>query len=160
MGKRGPQSAATRMVLVSTAYPIYCDFLAMLKSERRGVFLREEGNTKFFRGVKLPAEPRTVKALFDAKTVRQVRAICRKSAWMAKQPASPLTVSVPIFAKQLLDAKRDRHYPKSDRETSLSKKCWFLAEALAGARFGLSARRSINIIGAGEPGTIFLNLWS
>jgi hypothetical protein len=145
------------MPLVTTAYPIYCDFWAMAKGERRGIVVKREGNTTFSRGVNLPAEPDTVIALLEARTEKEIRAICRNSAWMAKQPASYLTF-LPKVAKQFLHAKDDPHYPSSDRLSSIDKKFWFLARALAGAIYGLSPRRAVNIIGPGQPGQIFEKL--
>jgi hypothetical protein len=158
MGKRGPRSA-NRALLVSTAYPIYCDFWAMAKGERRIVSVKQEGNATFARGAKIPAEPGTLIALFEAVTDKEIQAACRNSAWMAKQPASHLTRCLPLFAKQFLDAKSDRHYPRSDRHSSVRKKFWFAARALAGAMYGLSPRRTMNIIGAGLPEEIFENLY-
>lgn len=155
MGKRGPQPTADRTLLVTTAYPIYCDFWAIAKGERRAVMIKQVGNATFWRGANLPAEPDTLFALFDAQTVKQVRAICRNSAWIAKQPTSYLARCLPMFAKQFLDAKGDRHYPDSDRMSSIPKKFWFVARALAGGMYGLSARRSMNIIGPGRPEEIF-----
>jgi hypothetical protein len=154
MGLRGPRPIADRTLLVTTAYPIYCDFWAMAKGERRGTVVKREGNTTFSRGANLPAEPDTVIALLEARTEKEIRAIRRNSAWMAKQPASYLTF-LPKIAKQFLHAKDDPHYPSSERLSSIDKKFWFLARALAGAIYGLSPRRAINIIGPGQPGEIF-----
>ena len=146
---------ADRRLLLTTAYPIYCDFWAMAKGERRAVLEKQVGNDSFYKGVNLPAEPDTLVALFEAKTVNQVRAICRNSAWLAKQPASYLARCLPMFAKQFLDAKRDRHFPDSDRKSSIPGKFWFVARFLAGAMYGISGRRSMNIIGPGRPEEIF-----
>ena len=159
MGKRGPRASADRILLVTTAYPIYCDFWVMAKGERRPIFKKQDGNDTFYRGAQLPAEPDTLIALFEAKTVKEIRSACRKSAWMAKQPASHLTRCLPVFAEQFLEAKRDRHYPRSDRNSSVRKKFWFAARALAGAMYGLSPRRAMNIIGPGVPEEIFENLY-
>ena len=158
MGLRGPQPIADRTLLVTTAYPIYCDFWAMAKGERRGIAGQRVGNTTFSLGANLPAEPGTAIALLESRTVKEVRAICRNSAWMAKQPTSYLTSCLPKVAKQFLHAKDDLHYPSSERVSSIDKKFWFLARALAGAIYGLSPRRAINIIGPGQPGQIFEKL--
>jgi hypothetical protein len=130
----------------------------MAKSEKRGVVVKRIGNATFSQGVNLPAEPGTVTALLKARTVKEVRTICRNSAWMAKQPTSYLTLCLPKVAEQLLHAKNDPHYPSSERVSSIDKKFWFLARALAGAIYGLSPRRAINIIGPGQPGQIFEKL--
>jgi hypothetical protein len=158
MGKRGPQPIADRTLLLTTAYPIYCDFWAMAKGERRAVLVKQVDNNSFHRGVNLPAEPDTIVALFEAQTVKQVRAICRRSTWMAKQPASYLARCLPMFARRFLDAKNDRHYPDSDRKSSIRGKFWFVARFLAGAMYGLSGRRAMNIIGPGQPEDIFDSL--
>lgn len=151
MGKRGPQPIADRTQLLTTAYPIYGDFWAMAKGERRAVLVKQVGNNSFWQGGNLPAEPDTLVALFDAKTVKRVRAICQNSAWMAKQPASYLARCLPMFAKQFLAAMRDPHFPDSDRKSSIPGKFWFAARFLAGAMYGLSGRRTMNIIGPGRP---------
>jgi len=158
MGKRGPQQLADRTLLLTTAYPIYDDFWVMAQGGRRAVLEKQSGDHTYYRGVNLPAEPDTLVALFNAKTVKQVRAICRNSAWMAKQPTSYLARCLPIFAKQFLTAKRDRHFPDSDRKSSVPGKFWFVARFLAGAMYGLSGRRSMNIIGPGRPEEIFDSL--
>ena len=77
MGKRGPEQIADRTLLLTTAYPIYCDFWAVAKGERRAVLEKQVGNHSFYKGVNIPAEPDTLVALFEAKTVKQVRQICR-----------------------------------------------------------------------------------
>lgn len=164
MGLRGPKPTADALLLLTTAYPIYDDFWTLAQGGRRGIersrSYREDGTVHVLSvGAQLPAEPDTVIALLEAETVRQVRAICRKSAWMAKQPNCHLTQCLPRLARQFLDAKRDRRYPRSDRNSSIPKKFWFLARALAGAMYGLSPRRSINLIGPGKPEEIFLNIY-
>jgi hypothetical protein len=147
MGRRGPTQTASRSLLLTTAYPIYDDFWTIAKGGRRGVFQKQEGNKTFFTVVPLPPEPMTIVGLFNAETVREVKAVCRRSTWMVKQPNSHLARCLPALAPQFLKAKRDRHYPQSDRNSSVAKKFWFVARALAGAAYGLSARRAINIIG-------------
>jgi len=160
MGRRGPKSLADRVLLVTAAYPIYDDFWTLAKGGRRGI-VQSQRNPEMGRietvvkGVNLPAEPDTLIALLEAETVQQIRTICRKSAWMAKQPLSYLSRCLPRLARQFLNAKQDRHYPGSERTTSIPKKFWFLARALAGAIYGLSPRRSINLIGPGTPEEIF-----
>jgi hypothetical protein len=155
MGLRGPIQIADRTLLLTTAYPIYDDFWVLAKGGRRGIVREQSAATVVLRGLNLPPEPGTVIALLEATQVNQIRAICRKSAWMAKQPRAFLTNCLPKLAQQFLDAKRDSHYPRSARESSIPKKFWFLARALAGAMYGLSPRRSINIIGPGRPEVIF-----
>ena len=150
MGKRGPQPIASRLTLVTTAYSIYGEFCAMSKGARRGVFVRKVDSAEFARGAAIPGEPRTIAALFEAQTVKQVRAICQNSAWMAKQPHSYVSRCLPTFAKQFLNAKADRHFPNSDRISSTEKRLWFVARFLAGALYGLSGRRSMNLIGPGR----------
>jgi len=134
---------------VTTAYSIYGEFCAMSKGARRGVFVRKVDSAEFARGAAIPGEPRTIAALFEAQTVKQVRAICQNSAWMAKQPHSYVSRCLPTFAKQFLNAKADRHFPNSDRISSTEKRLWFVARFLAGAMYGLSGRRSMNLIGPG-----------
>ena len=160
MGKRGPKPAADRLLLITTAYPIYDDFWGLAKGGRRGVVVEKSGKVTTVRDAHLPAEPDTLIALLEAQTVKQVRAICRKSAWMAKQPNSYLARFLSGLAQQFLDAKEDRHYPCSERSSSIQRKFWFLARALAGAMYGLSPRRSINLIGPGKPEKIFENIYS
>jgi|SRR6516165_7498029 hypothetical protein len=157
MGKRGPHPIADRALLLTTAYPIYCDFWALTKGERRGV-TRRGGSVSV--GANLPPELDTVLALLNAETESEVRKACRNSAWMAKQPASYLCRVLPIFAGHLLEAKMDPHYPQSERVSSVRKRFWFLARCLAGAMYGLSPRRSLNVIGPGEPEKIFDSLSS
>jgi hypothetical protein len=159
MGRRGPQQSASRSLLLATAYPIYDDFWTIAKGGRRGVFQKQEGDKTFFRGVPLPAEPTTIVGLFNAESVAEMKAVCRRSTWMRKQPNSYLARCLPALAPQFLEAKRDRHYPKSDRNSSVAKQFWFVARALAGATYGLSARRAINIIGPGTPEEIYDRLY-
>jgi len=164
MGLRGPKRTADAPLLLTTAYPIYDDFWTLAQGGRRGVersrSYREGGAVDIVVvGAQLPGEPDTVIALLEAETVRQVHAICRKSAWMAKQPNCYLAQCLPRLARQFLDAKRDRRYPRSDRNSSIPKKFWFLACALAGAMYGLSLRRAINLIGPGKPEEIFRNIY-
>jgi hypothetical protein len=155
MGQRGPKPVADKVLLVTTAYPIYDDFWALAKGGRRGVVESQHETETVVKVVNLPSEPDTLIALLEAETVEQIRAACRESAWMAKQPNSYLSHCLPRLARQFLDAKEDRHYPRSERTTSIPKKFWFLARALAGAMYGLSPRRSINLIGPGTPEEIF-----
>jgi len=158
MGKRGPKSVADRLLLITSAYPIYDDFWTLAKGGRRGVESRSEGET-VIKVVQIPPEPDTVIALLGAESARELRTICRGSAWMRKQPNSYLSRYLPALAQQFVDARKDRHYPCSSRTTSIPKKFWFLARALAGAIYGLSPRRAINIIGPGKPEEIFDRLY-
>jgi hypothetical protein len=158
MGLRGPKPIASRILLVTTAYPIYDDLWILAKGGKRGVVREQSEKGTVITGAWLPAEPETLFALLEARTVSQVRGICRRSAYLAKQPNSYLASCLPMFAQQLLDAKRDPHYPGSVRPSSIPKKMWFLASALAGARHGLSPRRSMNLIGPGTPEEIFENI--
>jgi hypothetical protein len=143
---------------VTTAYPIYDDFWVLAKGGRRGIVVSQVCKTTISKGVNLPAEWDTVEALLEAKTARQIRTACARSTWMRKQPDASLTRCLPRLAQQFLDAKEDSHYPDSDRPSSVPKKFWFLACALAGAMYGLSPRRSINLVGPGKPEEIFENL--
>jgi hypothetical protein len=160
MGLRGPKPTADRLLLVTVAYPIYDDLWVLAKGGRRGV-AKQSGKTLVVKGANLPAEPDTLIKLLEAQTIRQVRTICRDSAWMAKQPNSYLARCLPTLARQFLNAKGDRryHYPRSDRPSSIPKQMWFLARTLAGAMYGLSPRRSINLIGPGKPEKIFENIF-
>jgi len=126
----------------------------MARGGRRTVS-RTSGGKVECSGFRIPAEADTVTALLNARTVEEVREAHHKSAWMAKQPYSYLTRYLPELAEQFLKAKCARRYPKSDRPSSIQKKFWFLACALAGAMHGLSARRAVNIVGPGKPGEIF-----
>ncbi len=160
MGRRGPGTVADRLALLTAAYPIYCDFWDLAKGGWRAVLVKQSGGDAEYRSANLPAEPNTVIDLLDDKTVtvNAVRAICRRSAWMAKQPNSYLSQYLPRLARRFLDAKDDRHYPRSNRPTSLGKAFWFLARALAGSIYGVSPRRAINIIGPGKPEKIFAQI--
>jgi len=145
------------VLLITTAYPIYDEFWTMAQGGRRT--LRRGSSTHVqLTGFKIPAEPDTLVALLNACTVEEIKRICRRSAWMAKQPYSYFTRYLPELAKQFLKAKRAPRYPKSDRPSSIPRKFWFLACALAGAMYGLSARRAINIVGPGKPEEIFESL--
>lgn len=155
MGLRGPTPKAGRLLLLTTAYPIYDDFWVLATGGRRGVVRERSDGRTVVQGANLPRELGTVNALLEAETVSQIRAICRKSTWMRKQPDAHLTRCLPKCAQQFLDAKGDSHYPDSERPSSIPKKYWFLACALAGAMYGLGPRRSFNIIGPGKPETIF-----
>jgi len=156
MGLRGPKQLASRGLLISTAYPIYEEFWALAQGGRRGVLQKESDESRtVFRGANIPAEPDTIIALLESKTATEVREISRNSSWMAKQPFSPLTRCLPLLAEQFQDAKREKKFPNSDRRSSVAKKFWFLACALAGAQYGVSPRRAVNIIGPGKPEEIF-----
>ena len=69
MGKRGPKPAADRLLLITTAYPIYDDFWGLAKGGRRGVVVEKSGKVTTVRGAHLPAEPDTLIALLEAQTV-------------------------------------------------------------------------------------------
>ncbi len=154
MGLRGPKPISFE-ALITTAYPLYDDLWTLAKGGRRGVVREQRGNETIIGGAQIPGEPDNLIALLEAKTAREVRAVCHKSAWMAKQPNSYLSRYLPALAQQFLDAKKDRRYPRSDRTTSIPKKLWFLARALAGAIYGISPRTAVNIIGPGKPEEIF-----
>jgi hypothetical protein len=155
MGLRGPKPIADRTLLLTTAYPIYDDLWTLAKGGRRTVRQRTSGGSVEYTGFKIPAEPDTLIALLEATTVQKIRKACLASAWMAKQPDSHLAWCLPKFANQFQKAKSDGRFPKSDRPSSISKKLWFLAVALAGAMYGLSARRAVNKIGPGTPEELF-----
>lgn len=154
MGLRGPKPISFG-ALITTAYPFYDDFWALAKGARRGVLREQRGNETIIVGAQIPGEPDSLIALLEAKTAREVRAICGKSAWMVKQPNSYLSRYLPALAQQFQDAKKDHRYPRSDRTTSIPKKMWFLARALAGAIYGISPRTAVNVIGPGKPEEIF-----
>lgn len=164
MGLRGAQPRAHRVLLITTAYPIYDDFWTLAKGGEYAKLLRTveraEGPRREYENFRIPAEPDTLIALLEAETPEEIKRICRRSKWMERHPYSYLKRYLPDLASQFLVAKDDRRFPKSERPSSIPKKFWFLACALAGAMHGLSPRRAVNLVGPGRPEEIFDRLSS
>jgi predicted nucleic acid-binding protein len=136
-------------------------------------WLRRRASAEARRHLKIPGEPRVLKALLGARTADRVRIIC-KDAYV------PMTIEVrpglktkiqmqnwPIasgsvlprclsqYAEQFIAAKNDPRYPRSKRPTNNNKQLWFLSRALAGAVFGLKTRTAINLVGSLRPEEMF-----
>ena len=123
--------------------------------------------------VKIPGEPDVLRALLRARTPKQVRWIC-KDAFVTREvevepgrTESILVLYWPLsggsvlpsrlsrHAEEFIAALRDRRFPRSDRPSNQLKQLWFLARALAGAIFGITARTAINLVGSRRPEQTF-----
>lgn len=123
--------------------------------------------------VQVPGKPGVLKALMEAKSPEEVRAIC-KDAFVLRiiEPAPGISKEVmwpnwPIplgsmfpqylseHAHQFIVAKNDKRFPASGRPSSELKQLWFLSRVLAGAVFGVKARTAINLVGSARPEEVF-----
>jgi hypothetical protein len=123
--------------------------------------------------VKIPGEPETLKELLNAKTPGTVQRICKDAFTTIKFQVEPGNVKdikvnnwpIPVgsvlptylsqFAKQFIEARADRRYPRSNRPSNCLKQIWFLSRALAGALYGIRTRTAINLIGSKRPEQVF-----
>lgn len=55
------------------------------------------------------------------------------------------------YRNRFIEAKNDRRYPSSDRQSSRSRKLWFLSCALAGAICGIETRTAVDCVGSRRP---------
>lgn len=136
-------------------------------------WLRQEAAMDATRQLKVPGEPRVLKALLGARSAERVRIICR-DAYVPREieikpgvrttietrnwpiaRGSVLPMNLSRYAEQFVAAKNDPRYPRSMRRTNTLKQLWFLSRALAGAVFGLKTRTAINLVGSLRPEEIF-----
>jgi hypothetical protein len=92
-------------------------------------------------------EKKTWLKLLQAKTVREVRDVCRGSRYWATPEVRIRDSNAFYLLSVLCDlamvfvaAKREKRYPKSKRTTSAEKQIRFLARAMAGGCLGMMPR--------------------
>ena len=139
MGKRGPEP-----VDQSALEMWYGAWLGMFDGMRSGRFIRKDLNFLDEHGLWI--------RLLNAKTVAQVRAVCKESPfWLNPKRGSiafyrALTEHADVF----LAAKKDRRWPKSDRPTNAGKRIQFLARSMAGLMMGISIRTAQDLLSKTE----------
>jgi hypothetical protein len=123
------------------------------------------------RQIKVPGEPDALRALLRAKSVEEVRDVCRDSkmtvrsniesgrmidvsAWPIAS-GSTLPAYLSEHAAEFIAAKFNARFPRSGRPSTKLKQLWFLSRALAGAVYGIKTRTAINLVGAKNPEQIF-----
>jgi hypothetical protein len=125
------------------------------------------------REVKVPGRPDVIEALLRAQTPDEVQNICRDAFVLTNITAEPrVTKQVmmpnwPIpagsvlprylseYAAEFIAAKNDARFPRSDRDSSVLKRLWFLSRTLAGALYGVKPRTAVNLVGSKTPEKIF-----
>lgn len=108
--------------------------------------------------LKVAGEPDVVRALMRAKSADRVRRICRDSANWPIPLGSALPHYLSEYAEEFVAAANDSRFPRSNRPSNQLKQFWFLARALAGAVYGVSARTAINLVGSMRPEEAFAEL--
>ncbi len=105
------------------------------------------------RTVPVPAERELWEGLLRAETVRQVRAIYRRSKyWLNPRWRGKVYVrTLYEHADQFLDAKKARRYPDSARPSSDDRRLRFLAAAMAGITVGRRPRTANDSCGKPSP---------
>jgi len=160
MGSPGPKPVFPAGLFVD-AYGFYTEF-RRLDDGGRFPKPRRTGKHTEYTSVQMPGEPHIVDALLTAKTADGIQRICNRSLWLRKSTMGhlPLYLRQRQFAQRLVDAKKDRHYPRSPRPTTRLKQLWFLSRALAGALNGVATRTAINLVAVGDPDKMFARpLW-
>ena len=123
--------------------------------------------------LRIPGEPRVLKALLRARTPERVRKICKDAFVTIKveveqgiyrkvefqnwpiADGSVFPRYLSQYAEQFIAAKNDRRFPRSNRPSNELKQRWFLSRALAGALFGVKTRTAVNLVGSKRPEQIF-----
>jgi hypothetical protein len=129
---------------------------------------------KATRQIRVPGAPDVIADLLAANKPEEIRVIC-DDAFVTRnvetQPGVFRELRIPNWhlcsgsvlpsylrqhAGELISARKDRRFPRSNRRpTTRLKQLWFLSRALAGAVFGVSTRTAINLVGSKRPEVIF-----
>jgi hypothetical protein len=161
MGKRGPKGVDADLI-----YAWACDWFRLFKGLRDGAPATVLSTPEFTptsdgsstwdwvfterRGI--PAEPETLNKLLNVRTRKEVLFACEQSQWWLHPlkgggPGSPYP-PLPALAQVFLSAKKHPRYPRSHRPSSLEKRLWFLAVALAAKTWKVSVGTAINSLQA------------
>lgn len=119
------------------------------------------------------AETEVIEELLRADTPEKIKEICSDAFTTRRVEVEPgVEIDIPVpnwpissesvlprhlaqHAKEFIDAKNDRRFPRSSRPTNRLKQLWFLARALAGAVLGIKTRTAINLVGSMRPEEMF-----
>ena len=93
-----------------------------------------------------PPEPDIWVRLKRATTAQQVRRVCSQSRHWLNPKRSELGRILYKHAEQLLEAKTDPAYPRSERGSSEDKRIQFLARAMAGISLGMSPATGVDLL--------------
>lgn len=123
--------------------------------------------------IRVPAKTDVIEELLRADTPEKIKQICSDAFTTRRVEVEPgVEIDIPFsnwpissesvlpkylaqHAKEFIDAKNDRRFPRSSRPTNRLKQLWFMARALAGAVLGIKTRTAINLVGSMRPEEMF-----